>query len=276
MVVIWERGRHEVQSHRHRSPSSRSSPRGAARGPRLRASWPRASLRPGRTPGRKPPAMDPGRRARTPGRRPPTTTSPSPTNGRASGTEAEREYGEALRLAPDEPTVRTNHAAFKARLERLRGRTTVRGFVPLALAAALLAGAACGSGGPVGVSLSMPGIAVLPPGSFSEIIVTDFAETAPPPDFAPGLELPNYLAAEIGARFRGPGVARDGARRSRGRSGPAPVLERKGRRARRRRLPHRFRQPHRPGPQSRRPRRARRTPFQRLAAAAWSSSAVGP
>lgn len=36
--------------------------------------------------------------------------------------EAEREYGEALRLAPDEPTVKKNYAAFKARLERLRGR----------------------------------------------------------------------------------------------------------------------------------------------------------
>lgn len=35
---------------------------------------------------------------------------------------AEREYKEALRLAPDEPTIRTNYAAFKARLERLRGR----------------------------------------------------------------------------------------------------------------------------------------------------------
>jgi hypothetical protein len=74
----------------------------------------------------------------------------------------------------------------------------------VALAAALLAGAACGSGGPVGVSLDMPGIAVLPPGSFGEIIVTDFAETAPPPDFAAGLELPTYLAAEIGRVFAGP------------------------------------------------------------------------
>jgi type IV pilus assembly protein PilF len=35
---------------------------------------------------------------------------------------AEREYGEALRLAPDEPTIKANYAAFKARLERLRGR----------------------------------------------------------------------------------------------------------------------------------------------------------
>ena len=80
----------------------------------------------------------------------------------------------------------------------------MRGFIPSALAAALLAGAACGSGGPVGVSLNMPGIAVLPPGSFSEIVVTDFADAAPPPDLAPGLELPNYLAAEIGRVFAGP------------------------------------------------------------------------
>jgi len=79
----------------------------------------------------------------------------------------------------------------------------VRGFFPSALAAALLSGTACGSGGPVGVSLNMPGIAVLPPGSFSEIIVTDFADTAPPADLAPGLELPNYLAAEIGRVFAG-------------------------------------------------------------------------
>ena len=36
--------------------------------------------------------------------------------------EAEREYREGLRLAPDEPTVKKNYAAFKARLERLRER----------------------------------------------------------------------------------------------------------------------------------------------------------
>ena len=80
----------------------------------------------------------------------------------------------------------------------------MKAFVPSALAAVLLAGAACGSGVPVGVSLSMPGLAVLPPGSFSEIVVTDFAAPAPPPDLAPGLEFPNYLAAEIGRVFAGP------------------------------------------------------------------------
>lgn len=79
----------------------------------------------------------------------------------------------------------------------------MKAFVPSALAAVLLAGAACGSGVPVGVSLSMPGLAVLPPGSFSEIVVTDFAAPGPPPDLAPGLELPNYLAAEIGRVFAG-------------------------------------------------------------------------
>ncbi len=36
--------------------------------------------------------------------------------------EARREYEEARRLAPDDPTIRANHEAFKARLERLRGR----------------------------------------------------------------------------------------------------------------------------------------------------------
>lgn len=35
---------------------------------------------------------------------------------------AGREYEEARRLAPDDPTIRANHEAFKARLERLRGR----------------------------------------------------------------------------------------------------------------------------------------------------------
>lgn len=96
----------------------------------------------------------------------------------------------------------------------------MRGFVPSALAAALLAGTACGHGGPVGVSLNMPGIAVLPPGSFSEIVVTDFADTAPPPDLAPGLELPNYLAAEIGRVFAGP-VSR-AAVPAEAAAGPAP------------------------------------------------------
>jgi Flp pilus assembly protein TadD len=36
--------------------------------------------------------------------------------------EARREYEQARRLAPDDPTIRANHEAFKARLERLRGR----------------------------------------------------------------------------------------------------------------------------------------------------------
>lgn len=96
----------------------------------------------------------------------------------------------------------------------------MRGFAPPVLAAALLAGAACGSGTPVGVSLSMPGIAVLPPGSFSEIVVTDFADAAPPPDVAPGLELPNYLAAEIARVFAGP-VSR-AAVPAEAAAGPAP------------------------------------------------------
>jgi Flp pilus assembly protein TadD len=36
--------------------------------------------------------------------------------------EAAREYETARRLAPDDAAIRTNHEAFKARLERLRGK----------------------------------------------------------------------------------------------------------------------------------------------------------
>lgn len=73
-------------------------------------------------------------------------------------------------------------------------------FAFLALVAGL--GAAC-AGGPVDVSLDLPGIAVLPPGAFTEIIITSFAEASPPPEFAAGPELAAYLAVEIGRVFSG-------------------------------------------------------------------------
>ncbi len=86
--------------------------------------------------------------------------------------------------------------------------------------AATLAAAACG-GGPVDVSLDLPGIAVLSPGAFSEIIVTSFAEATPPQDFAAGPELTAYLAVEIGRVFPGPvsraSVSAEAA------AGPAPA-----------------------------------------------------
>lgn len=68
--------------------------------------------------------------------------------------------------------------------------------------AASLAAAACG-GGPVAVSLDLPGIAALSPGAFSEIVITDFAEATPPPDFAAAPELAAYLEVEIGRAFSG-------------------------------------------------------------------------
>ncbi|MCJ7485666.1 MAG: hypothetical protein MUQ25_05795, partial [Candidatus Aminicenantes bacterium] len=55
----------------------------------------------------------------------------------------------------------------------------------------------------IGVQEEKPGVAVLPPGLFSEIIVTDFRDDAPSPDFALGRELQGYLAAELGRSFKG-------------------------------------------------------------------------
>ncbi|OGD20877.1 MAG: hypothetical protein A2Y70_04700 [Candidatus Aminicenantes bacterium RBG_13_64_14] len=71
------------------------------------------------------------------------------------------------------------------------------------IAAALLAAAACFSRPPVPVSVEMPGVSAFPPGLFSEIIVTDFRDDAPSPDFALGRELQGYLAAELGRSFKG-------------------------------------------------------------------------
>ncbi len=66
-----------------------------------------------------------------------------------------------------------------------------------------LAAAACFSPSPVPVKVEMPGVSVFPPGLFSEIIVTDFRDDVPSPDFAVGRELQGYLAAELGRSFKG-------------------------------------------------------------------------
>ena len=55
----------------------------------------------------------------------------------------------------------------------------------------------------IGVQEEKPGVPVFPPGLFSEIIVTDFRDDAPSPDFALGRELQGYLAAELGRSFKG-------------------------------------------------------------------------
>jgi hypothetical protein len=71
------------------------------------------------------------------------------------------------------------------------------------IVAVLLAAAACFSRPAVPVKVEMPGISAFPPGLFSEIIVTDFRDDAPSPDFALGQELQAYLAAELGRSFKG-------------------------------------------------------------------------
>ena len=55
----------------------------------------------------------------------------------------------------------------------------------------------------IGVQEERPGVPVFPPGLFSEIIVTDFRDDVPSPDFALGRELQGYLAAELGRSFKG-------------------------------------------------------------------------
>jgi hypothetical protein len=74
----------------------------------------------------------------------------------------------------------------------------------LVLALAWSALAACRSASPIEVRVEMPGVAALPAGSFDEVVVADFRETAPLPDLSVGRELRDYLAAEIGRAFHGP------------------------------------------------------------------------
>jgi hypothetical protein len=78
----------------------------------------------------------------------------------------------------------------------------MRGTAIFALAI-VLAAAACFSRPPVPVKVEMPGVSAFPPGLFSEIIVTDFRDDVPSPDFALGRELQGYLAAELGRSFKG-------------------------------------------------------------------------
>jgi len=71
------------------------------------------------------------------------------------------------------------------------------------IAAVLLTAASCLSRPPVPVQVEIPGIPVLPPGLFSEFVVTDFRDDAPSPGFALGRELQGYFTAELGRAFKG-------------------------------------------------------------------------
>lgn len=72
------------------------------------------------------------------------------------------------------------------------------------LAAVLVSGGACRIMGPVVVPVEVPGVAAFPPGAFSEIVLAEFRNEAPIPDFDVGKELQSYLAAELKRAFRGP------------------------------------------------------------------------
>jgi len=79
----------------------------------------------------------------------------------------------------------------------------MRGTAIFALALSLTAAAACLPTSAIPVKVEMPGVSAFPPGLFNEIIVTDFRDDAPSPDFALGRELQGYLAAELGRSFKG-------------------------------------------------------------------------
>jgi hypothetical protein len=71
------------------------------------------------------------------------------------------------------------------------------------LVIALAAGPACRSTADLLVRVDLPGVSPLAPGSFDEVVVADFREESPRPDFRAGRELREYLAAEIDLAFRG-------------------------------------------------------------------------
>lgn len=71
------------------------------------------------------------------------------------------------------------------------------------LAVMLASGAACLSLSPVPVKVEMPGVSPFPAGLFNEIVVTNFRDDSPSPDFDLGRELQAYLAAEIARSFKG-------------------------------------------------------------------------
>lgn len=73
----------------------------------------------------------------------------------------------------------------------------------LLLAVLATAGAACGTAAPLLVRVEMPGVSPFPPGSFAEIIVTDFRNETPLADLDAGRALRAYLATELRSTFDG-------------------------------------------------------------------------
>jgi hypothetical protein len=74
----------------------------------------------------------------------------------------------------------------------------------LLIFAAFAAGAACRGPDLVLVHVAMPGVSPFPPGSFAEIVVTEFRNEANPSDFDAGRALQSYLLDELRRAFPGP------------------------------------------------------------------------
>ena len=79
----------------------------------------------------------------------------------------------------------------------------MRGPLIFALALVLAAAAACLPTSPVRVKVEMPGVSPFPADFFREVIVTNFRDDAPSPEFDLGRELQDYLASELGRSFKG-------------------------------------------------------------------------
>jgi hypothetical protein len=80
----------------------------------------------------------------------------------------------------------------------------VRTLAIVLLGVVLAAEAACLPEPSLPIKVDMPGVSVFPAGLFREIVVTNFRDDAPSPEFAPGRELQVYLASEVERSFDGP------------------------------------------------------------------------
>jgi hypothetical protein len=98
------------------------------------------------------------------------------------------------------------------------------------LIVAAFAAAACRTLDPVLVHVDMPGVSPFPPGSFDEILVSEFHNDASPPGFDAGRALQTYLIDELRRAF--PGSVSAGPRPET--SGPPPSFWKKAAAGRRR------------------------------------------
>ncbi|MCK7471588.1 MAG: hypothetical protein MZU95_13065 [Desulfomicrobium escambiense] len=155
-----------------------------------------------------------GGRPQQPGRR--------PRAFEANGTKPEREYEEARRLAPDDPSDPGEPRSLQGPAWRGCAGGRREGAPPFSpWSPGWARSAACG-GGPVDVSLDLPGVAALPPGTFTEIIVTELRRgPRRRPTSPPGRSLPPISRSRSAALSR----VRCRARRvpAEAAAGPAPA-----------------------------------------------------